>query len=64
MTNLDMANLDKALADITAIRTQMARGAEFRGYGPATVAATGCVATKLVSVVHTGESRLVVLWSI
>ena len=37
-------NLDKALADITAIRTQMARGAEFRGYGPATVAATGCVA--------------------
>jgi hypothetical protein len=39
-----MTNLDKALADITAIRTQMARGAEFRGYGPATVAATGCVA--------------------
>jgi hypothetical protein len=37
-------NLDKALADITAIRTQMARGAEFRGYGPATVAATGCLA--------------------
>src|SRR5262249_3715707 len=37
-------NLDKALADITAIRSQMARGAEFRGYGPATVAATGCVA--------------------
>jgi DNA-binding transcriptional ArsR family regulator len=39
-----MTNLDKALADITAIRTQMARGAEFRGYGPATVAATGFVA--------------------
>jgi len=37
-------NLDKALADITAIRTQMARGAEFRGYGPATVAVTGCLA--------------------
>ena len=36
-----MRDLDKALADITAIRSQMARGAEFRGYGPATVAATG-----------------------
>ncbi len=39
-----MTNLDKALADISAIRTQMARGAEFRGYGPATVAATGLLA--------------------
>jgi hypothetical protein len=39
-----MKNLDKALADIRAIRSQMARGAEFRGYGPATVAATGLLA--------------------
>jgi hypothetical protein len=39
-----MTDLDKALADITAIRSQMARGAEFRGYGPATVAATGVLA--------------------
>jgi hypothetical protein len=39
-----MRNLDKALADITAIRTQMARGAEFRGYGPMTIAATGVLA--------------------
>ncbi len=39
-----MRDLDKALADITAIRSQMARGAEFRGYGPVTVAATGCLA--------------------
>jgi hypothetical protein len=45
-----MTNLDKALADITAIRTQMARGAEFRGYGPATVAATGCVALAAAAV--------------
>ena len=37
-------DLDKALADITAIRSQMARGAEFRGYGPMTVAATGVLA--------------------
>ena len=39
-----MTNLDKALADITAIRSQMARGTEFRGYGPVTVAATGVLA--------------------
>jgi len=39
-----MRDLDKALADITAIRTQMARGAEFQGYGPITVAATGVLA--------------------
>ena len=39
-----MRDLDKALADITAIRSQMARGAEFRGYGPVTVAATGVLA--------------------
>jgi hypothetical protein len=39
-----MGDLDKALADITAIRTQIARGAEFRGYGPITVAATGLLA--------------------
>lgn len=39
-----MDDLNKALADITAIRNQMARGAEFRGYGPMTIAATGCLA--------------------
>ena len=36
-----MEELDRALADITAIRSQLARGTEFRGYGPMTVAATG-----------------------
>jgi hypothetical protein len=39
-----MEELDRALADITAIRSQLARGTEFRGYGPVTVAATGFVA--------------------
>ena len=39
-----MPNLEKALADITTIRSQMARGTEFRGYGPVTVAATGVLA--------------------
>ena len=39
-----MRDLDKALADISEIRSQMARGTEFRGYGPATLAATGGLA--------------------
>jgi hypothetical protein len=39
-----MADLYKALAQIHAIRGQLARGTEFRGYGPETVAATGLLA--------------------
>src|SRR5205807_6334996 len=44
-----MRDLDKALADIIAIRSQLAAGTAFRGYGPAAVAATGAVA--LVTVI-------------
>jgi len=36
-----MRDLDKALADIGEIRSQIAAGTAFRGYGPATMAATG-----------------------
>lgn len=39
-----LTDLEKALADIDAIKSQLARGAEFRGYGPATVALTGVLA--------------------
>lgn len=39
-----MRDLDKALADIVAIRSQIATGTAFRGYGSATMAATGAVA--------------------
>ena len=39
-----MRDLDKALADIIAIRSQIAAGTAFRGYGPAAIAATGGVA--------------------
>ncbi|WIW46339.1 hypothetical protein ML401_33730 [Bradyrhizobium sp. 62B] len=39
-----MRDLDKALADIVAIRSQIAAGTAFRGYGPATMAATAVVA--------------------
>jgi hypothetical protein len=37
-------DLHKALSEISAIRGQIARGAEFRGYGPATLTATGVLA--------------------
>jgi hypothetical protein len=39
-----MSDLDEALAGIAAIRGQISRSAEFRGYGPMTVAATGVIA--------------------
>jgi hypothetical protein len=39
-----MNNLHKAIGDISSIRMQVARSTEFRGYGPATLAATGLFA--------------------
>lgn len=39
-----MNDLNKALGDITSIRRQVARSTEFRGYGPAALAATGAIA--------------------
>ena len=39
-----MSELHKALGDISSIRRQMARSTQFRGYGPATLAATGVMA--------------------
>lgn len=39
-----MNDLHKALGDISSIRREMARSTQFRGYGPATLAATGIFA--------------------
>jgi hypothetical protein len=39
-----MSDLDKALAEIQSIRSQVARTVEFRGYGPSTLALTGVLA--------------------
>jgi hypothetical protein len=39
-----VAHLDEALADIRAVRIQIARGAQFRGFGPASIAASGTLA--------------------
>lgn len=38
-----MRELNRALADILEIRSQIAAGTAFRGYGPATVALTGAI---------------------
>jgi hypothetical protein len=45
-----MNDLDKALDDITSIRRQVARSTEFRGYGPATLAATSLFALSAAAV--------------
>jgi hypothetical protein len=47
-----MRDLDKALADILAIRTQIATGTAFRGYGPATMAITGALALAMTLLQH------------
>src|ERR1700687_892762 len=39
-----MRDVNRALTDISVIRGQLARDTEFRGYGPATLAATGVLA--------------------
>jgi len=39
-----MTNVNDALADIGAIRDQIERGTQFRGYGPASVGASGVLA--------------------
>src|ERR1700686_1153888 len=39
-----MRDLNRALTDISVMRGQLARDTEFRGYGPATLAATGILA--------------------
>ena len=39
-----MQDLREALADINAIRVQVARGTQFRGYGPRSIAVGGVLA--------------------
>lgn len=42
--------LDRALAEIDTIRGQLARATQFRGYGPASIAATGVLALGVAAV--------------
>jgi hypothetical protein len=45
-----MTELRQALDDINAIRTQVARGTQFRGYGPLSVASTGVLAVLVAGI--------------
>jgi hypothetical protein len=47
-----MKELQQALSEIQSIRSQVARGTEFRGYGPASIAVSGILAL-LVAAVQT-----------
>ncbi|MGO9934604.1 MAG: hypothetical protein ACLPV8_22700 [Steroidobacteraceae bacterium] len=45
-----MSDLRQALAEINAIRTQVARDTQFRGYGPISIAASGVLALAVAAV--------------
>ena len=45
-----MTDLQQALAEINAIRTQVARDTQFRGYGPRSIAASGVLAIIVAAV--------------
>lgn len=45
-----MRDLERALTDIQAVRSQIARGTEFRGYGPMAFATTGFLALAAASI--------------
>jgi hypothetical protein len=45
-----MKDLQQALSEIHSIRHQLARGTEFRGYGPATIAISGILALLVAAV--------------
>jgi len=51
-----MTELRQALAEIRAIRTQVARGTQFRGYGPRSIAASGLLALGVAAVEAAGPS--------
>jgi hypothetical protein len=54
---IEMTELRQALDDINAIRTQVARGTQFRGYGPVSIASTGVLALAVAAAqVRWGQS--------
>ncbi len=52
-----MTELRQALAEIRAIRTQVARGTQFRGYGPRSIAVSGLLALGVAAVEASGGTR-------
>jgi hypothetical protein len=51
-----VSDLRQALAEINAIRTQVARDTQFRGYGPISIAASGVLAL-LVAAIQSGITK-------
>jgi hypothetical protein len=49
-TGEPVSDLHQALAQLSAIRTQVARDTQFRGYGPASIAASGLLALAVAAV--------------
>jgi hypothetical protein len=45
-----MKELQRALSEIHSIRSQVARGTEFRGYGPASIASSGLLAMLVAAI--------------
>ncbi len=52
-----MTELRQALAEIRAIRTQVARGTQFRGYGPRSIAASGLLALGVAAAQASGAAK-------
>jgi len=49
-----MTDLTQALAEISEIRASMARGTQFRGYGPASTAVSGTLALIVAAAQRSG----------
>lgn len=52
-----MTEVRQALAEIRAIRTQVARGTQFRGYGPRSIALSGLLALGVAAVEASGGAK-------
>jgi len=52
-----MKELQQALSEIQCIRSQVARGTEFRGYGPASIAVSGILALLVAAVQRQWTSK-------
>ena len=62
-----MSDIDKALSDIVEIRSRIAAGTSFRGYGPLAIAVTGAIGLvtalgQILFLPHRSDSQYVWCW--
>jgi hypothetical protein len=57
-----MKELQQALSEIQSIRCQVARGTEFRGYGPASIAVSGILALLVAAVQARWANTDIAIW--